>query len=146
MRTESKVDSIVLDWLREGLNEKLDQLLHALEDLSGGTGGVEHIFESLQAVKTMDAVLSNADFQVLRVLLKEEMSALALLESKPPQTADLLSSVTETAWLLRSIFDRLRIGATVNAMSLLPMINRLRVAQSLPEIDTENVLARASII
>lgn len=146
MRTESKVDSIVLDWLREGLSEKLDQLLRALEDLSGGTGGAEHIYESLQAVKTMDAVLSIADFQVLRVLLKEEMAALVLLETKPPQVESLLYAVTEAAWLLRSIFDRLSIGATVNAMSLVPMINRLRSAQSLPLVDTENVLARASII
>lgn len=145
-RTESKVDSIVLDWLREGLSEKLDQLLRALEDLSGGTGGAEHIYESLQAVKTMDSVLSIADFQVLRVLLKEEMAALVLLETKPPQVESLLYAVTEAAWLLRSIFDRLSIGATVNAMSLLPMINRLRFAQGLPLVDTENVLARATII
>ncbi|MHB1229756.1 MAG: hybrid sensor histidine kinase/response regulator [Halothiobacillus sp.] len=146
MRTESKVDSIVLDWLREGLTEKLDQLLRALDDLSSGIGGNEHVFESLQAVKTIDAVLAISDFHVLRVLLKEQMAALVLLEIKPEQTIALLTAVTEAAWLLRAVLDRLSIGAAVNAMSLLPIINRLRLAQGLSVLDTENVLARSSIL
>ncbi|HUN00039.1 MAG TPA: Hpt domain-containing protein [Halothiobacillus sp.] len=146
MRTESKVDSIVLDWLREGLTEKLDQLLRALDDLSSGIGGNEHLFESLQAIKTIDAVLAVSDFHILRVLLKEQMAALILLESPSDRATALLTAVTEAAWLLRAVLDRLSIGAVVNAMSLLPMINRLRLAQGLSELDTRNILTRASIL
>lgn len=146
MRTESKVDSIVLDWLREGLNEKIDQLLRALEDLSGGAGGNELVYESLQAVKAIDAVLAVSDYQLLRVVLKEQMSALTQLETKPEQAASLVTTVTESAWMLRALLDRLSVGATVNAMSLLPIINRLRKAQDLKEIDTANVLARSAVL
>ncbi len=146
MRTESKVDSIVLDWLREGLNEKIDQLLRALEDLSSGAGGNELVFESLQAVKAIDAVLAVSDYQLLRVMLKEQMSALTQLETRPEQAASLVMAVTEAAWILRALLDRLSVGATVNAMSLLPMINRLRLVQGLPEVDTVNVLVRSAVL
>lgn len=146
MRTESKVDSIVLDWLREGLNEKIDQLLRALEDLSSGAGDNELVFESLQAVKAIDAVLAVSDYQLLRVMLKEQMSALTQLETRPEQAESLVTTVTEAAWMLRALLDRLGVGATVNAMSLLPMINRLRKSQGLAEVDTENVLARSTVL
>ncbi|MBD3815548.1 MAG: Hpt domain-containing protein, partial [Halothiobacillus sp.] len=146
MRTESKVDSIVLDWLREGLNEKIDQLLRALEDLSSGAGGNELVFESLQAVKAIDAVLAVSDYQLLRVMLKEQMSALTQLETRPEQAESLVTTVTEAAWMLRALLDRLGVGATVNAMSLLPMINRLRKSQGLAEVDTQNVLARSTVL
>lgn len=146
MRTESKVDSIVLDWLKEGLNEKIDQLLRALEDLTSGAGGNELVFESLQAVRAIDAVLAVSDYQLLRVMLKEQMSALTLLESGADQTEPVLMAVTEAAWMLRPLLDRLNVGAVVNAMSLLAMINRLRRSQGLVEIDTVNVLARSAIL
>ncbi|WP_290678811.1 Hpt domain-containing protein [Halothiobacillus sp. 15-55-196] len=146
MRTESKVDSIVLDWLKEGLNEKIDQLLRALEDLSTGAGGNELVFESLHAVKAIDAVLAVSDYQLLRVMLKEQMSALTQLETSPEQAESLVTTVTEAAWMLRALLDRLGVGATVNAMSLLPMINRLRQSQGLAEVDTENVLARSTVL
>ncbi|ACX95372.1 Hpt domain-containing protein [Halothiobacillus neapolitanus] len=146
MRTESKVDSIVLDRLKEGLNEKIDQLLRALEDLSSGAGGNELVFESLDAVKAIDAVLAVSDYQLLRVMLKEQMSALTQLETNPEKAAVLVTTVTEAAWMLRALLDRLSVGATVNAMSLLPMINRLRQSQGLSEVDTENVLARSTVL
>jgi chemosensory pili system protein ChpA (sensor histidine kinase/response regulator) len=146
MRTESKVDSIVLDWLKEGLNEKIDQLLRALEDLSSGTGGNELVFESLQAVKTIDAVLAISDYQLLRVMLKEQMAALSMLEVKPERATVLVMAVTEAAWMLRALLDRLSVGATVNAMSLLPMINQLRQSQGLAEVDTVNVLTRSAVL
>ncbi|WP_407275591.1 Hpt domain-containing protein [Halothiobacillus sp. DCM-1] len=145
MRTESQVDSIVLDWLKEGLTEKLDQLLRALEDIGSGAGGNDLLFESLHAVKTIDSVLAISDLHPLRVLLKEQMSGLVLLEAQP-QNLELLSAISEAAWLMRAVLDRLSVGATVNATSLLPMINRLRAAQALPTLAVSGVLLRTQLL
>ncbi|MFN2381830.1 MAG: hypothetical protein ABR561_04665, partial [Guyparkeria sp.] len=150
MRTERKVDAIVFDWLREGLEERLAELLRALEQLSEGDNVTEHVFDATQALQTIDQVFSMVDIQLVRVLVRTQLAALEPLEKQPAepdaahQTA--VSAQIESAALLQALLDRMAAGAEIAPASLLPMVNRLRGTIKQPPIDVREVAARAFLL
>ncbi len=145
MRTERKVDAIVFDWLREGLEERLAELLRALEQLSEGENVTEHVFDATQALQTIDRVFSMVDIQLVRVLVRTQMAALEPLEDRSDdQTA--ISAQIESAALLQALLDRMAAGAEITPASLLPMVNRLRGTIKQAPLDARELAARAFLL
>ncbi|MFP4463395.1 MAG: hypothetical protein ACLFO0_06030, partial [Guyparkeria sp.] len=115
MRTERKVDAIVFDWLREGLEERLAELLRALEQLSEGENATEHVFDATQALQTIDRVFSMVDIQLVRVLVRTQLAALEPLENLSVGEDDANTAVSaqiESAALLQALLDRMAAGAS----------------------------------
>src|SRR5690554_5268693 len=106
MRTERKVDAIVFDWLREGLEERLAELLRALEQLSEGHNATEHVFDATQALQTLDSVFSMIDAQLVRVLVHTQLAALEPLEADRHDESA-VSAQIESAVLLQALLDRM---------------------------------------
>ncbi|MFW5954422.1 MAG: Hpt domain-containing protein [Guyparkeria sp.] len=146
MRTERKVDAIVFDWLREGLEERLAELLRALEQLSEGENVTEHVFDATQALQTIDRVFAMVDIQLVRVLIRTQLVALEAIERTGVENETALSAQIESAALLRALLDRMSTGSTVNAASLLPMVNRLRTGMGQPALDVRDLAARGYLL
>ena len=145
MRTERKVDAIVFDWLREGLEERLAELLRALEQLSEGENVTEHVFDATQALQTIDRVFSMVDIQLVRVLVRTQMAALEPLE-EPSDDQTAISAQIESAALLQALLDRMAAGAEIAPASLLPMVNRLRGTIKQAPLDARELAARAFLL
>ncbi|WP_322521636.1 Hpt domain-containing protein [Guyparkeria halophila] len=145
MRTERKVDAIVFDWLREGLEERLAELLRALEQLSEGQNVTEHVFDATQALQTIDRVFSMVDIQLVRVLVRTQMAALEPLE-EPSDDETAISAQIESAALLQALLDRMAAGAEIAPASLLPMVNRLRGTLKQPPLEARELAARAFLL
>ncbi|TKA89943.1 hypothetical protein FAZ79_04525 [Guyparkeria sp. SB14A] len=150
MRTERKVDAIVFDWLREGLEERLAELLRALDQLSEGENVTEHVFDATQALQTIDRVFSMVDIQLARVLVRTQMAALEPLEDNADESDDgdrtAISAQIESAALLQALLDRMAAGAEITPASLLPMVNRLRSTLQQPPLDAREMAARAFLL
>ena len=146
MRTERKVDAIVFDWLREGLEERLAELLRALEQLSEGENVTEHVFDATQALQTIDRVFAMVDIQMVRVLIRTQLAALEAIERTGVENETALSAQIESAALLGALLDRMSTGATVNAASLLPMVNRLRAGMGQPALGVRDLAARGYLL
>ncbi|MDG4868106.1 Hpt domain-containing protein [Guyparkeria sp. 1SP6A2] len=144
MRTERKVDAIVFDWLREGLEERLVELLRALEQLSEGENVTEHVFDATQALQTLDRVFSMVDIQLVRVLVRTQLAALEPLENDGDERA--ISAQIESAALLQALLDRMAAGAPINPASLLPMVNRLRSTLKQPPLTARELAARSFLL
>ncbi|MGM0691602.1 MAG: hypothetical protein ACQES3_08735, partial [Pseudomonadota bacterium] len=145
MRTERKVDAIVFDWLREGLEERLAELLRALEQLSEGENVTEHVFDATQALQTIDRVFSMVDIQLVRVLVRTQMAALEPLE-EPSDDQTAISAQIESAALLQALLDRMASGAEIAPASLLPMVNRLRATIKQPPLEARDLATRAFLL
>ncbi|HHQ69384.1 MAG TPA: hypothetical protein ENM98_03645, partial [Halothiobacillaceae bacterium] len=147
MRTERRVDTIVFDWLREGLDESVSQLLAALESLSESEQTTEPAFDAMQALKTLDNVLAFAGEHGVRVLIRNQHAALDKIDrADTPAEPQALSAQVESAHILRSIIDRLIFDGAINKASLLPMTNRLREQAGFPEIDATGFQARGLLL
>ncbi len=144
MRTERKVDAIVFDWLREGLEERLVELLRALEQLSEGENITEHVFDATQALQTLDRVFSMVDIQLVRVLVRTQLAALEPLENDGDERA--ISAQIESAALLQALLDRMAAGAPINPASLMPMVNRLRSTLKQPPLTARELAARSFLL
>ncbi len=144
MRTERKVDAIVFDWLREGLEERLVELLRALEQLSEGENVTEHVFDATQALQTLDRVFSMVDIQLVRVLVRTQLAALEPLENDGDENA--ISAQIESAALLQALLDRMSAGAPINPASLLPMVNRLRSTLKQAPLTARELAARSFLL
>ncbi|WP_372591684.1 hypothetical protein, partial [Guyparkeria sp.] len=146
MRTERKVDAIVFDWLREGLEERLAELLRALEQLSEGENVTEHVFDATLALQTLDRVFAMVDIQLVRVLIRTQLAALEAIERVGAEDDTALSAQIESAALLGALLDRMSTGAAVNAPSLLPMVNRLRGSMGQPALGVRDLASRAYLL
>ncbi|MFO7582220.1 hypothetical protein, partial [Guyparkeria sp.] len=146
MRTERKVDAIVFDWLREGLEERLAELLRALEQLSEGENVTEHVFDATLALQTLDRVFAMVDIQLVRVLIRTQLAALEAIERAGAEDDTALSAQIESAALLGALLDRMSTGAAVNAPSLLPMVNRLRGSMGQPALGVRDLASRAYLL
>lgn len=145
MRTERKVDAIVFDWLREGLEERLAELLRALEQLSEGHNATEHVFDATQALQTLDSVFSMIDAQLVRVLVHTQLAALEPLEADRHDESA-VSAQIESAVLLQALLDRMAAGAELTPASLQPMVNRLRATMEQPPLAARELAARALLL
>jgi chemosensory pili system protein ChpA (sensor histidine kinase/response regulator) len=146
MRTERKVDPIVFDWLREGLVERLAELLRALEQLSEGENVTEHVFDASQALQTLDRVFAMVDIQLVRVLIRTQLAALENVERNEAEDEAAVSAQIEAAALIRSLLDHMSTGSRINAASLLPMVNRLREGLGQPPFGVQGLAARAFVL
>ncbi|HER35435.1 MAG TPA: hypothetical protein ENO19_08230 [Halothiobacillaceae bacterium] len=135
----------MFDWLREGLEERLAELLRALEQLSQGENATEHVFDATQALQTLDRVFSMVDIQLVRVLLRTQLAALEPLEHDDRDEVA-VSAQIESAALLQALLDRMAAGAEISAASLRPMVNRLRGTQGQPPLDERELAARAFLL
>jgi len=140
MQAESTMDAIVLDWLREGLDESIQRLLQALESLSSGElASPENALEAIEILDQLDRVLSMADQHAVRVLITEMSLACRELAEREEYSSDFLAPLAQGAWLLTPVIDQIQSARHVTAVALLDTVNAIRSARGVSLLTARDI-------
>ena len=140
MQAESTMDAIVLDWLREGLDESIQRLLQALESLSSGElASPENVLDAIEILDQLDRVLSMADQHAVRVLITEMSLTCRVLAERDEYSSDFLAPLAQGAWLLTPVIDQIRSGRYVMAVALLDTVNAIRSARGVSPLTARDI-------
>ncbi|QBQ54370.1 Hpt domain-containing protein [Nitrosococcus wardiae] len=131
MSTNHEFNQSALSWVKNELDESLREASLALEAFSESTDDITQLRFCLNHLYQVEGVLQMVELSGANLLAAETKAlALSILEQKTELNGQALEMLMQGTLLLQDYLNRLEAGKKDHPLSVLPMVNELRLAHS----------------